>query len=328
MPPEAASIDVDRRHDRGLVAVTGATGFIGRHLVRALANAGWRPRILARRDPAGIDWERLQIEVVSGDLRDHNARRQLVHGADAVVHLAGLIKAHDEAGFMAVNRDATGALAEATLRHAPQAAFLCISSLAARKPELSAYARSKRAGEDETLRILGARADILRPAAVYGPGDRETLVFFRLAQLPRIPLLGSDRARLSIVHVADLCDAIVVALGEGPSGSVRTVCDAQPLGYGWREVMQAASAAVGRAEKPMFRLPYAVLRTLAAVGDLAQRFGNDNMLSSEKLRELLHEDWRVSEAERFQSAVWTPRYSLQAGFADAAAWYRRSGWLG
>ncbi|NKF23300.1 NAD-dependent epimerase/dehydratase family protein [Solimonas marina] len=323
MPPEAAA----EASARGTVAVTGATGFIGRHLVRALAQAGWRVRMLVRRDPAGADWGGLQLELVGGDLRNADAVRQLVSGVDAVVHLAGVIKAPTEDAFMRVNCDATRALAEATAKHAPAAAFHGVSSLAAREPELSTYARSKRAGEDAILQVLGARAGILRPAAVYGPGDRETLVFFQLAGMPRVPLLGNDRARLTVIHVADLCAAIVDAVAAGPNGQVRTVCDARADGYGWRELMAAAAAAIGRPHAKQIRLPRVVLRSLAGVGDVAHRFGNDNMLSSEKLRELLHEDWSVGLAEQYRSPTWRPRFDLHSGFIDAASWYRDAGWL-
>src|SRR3546814_1260007 len=113
---------------------------------------------------------------------------------------------------MAINRDAHRALAQSIRDHAPEATTFCSSSLAAREPALSAYARSKRAGEDALRQILGTRADILRPAAVYGPGDRETLIFFQLARLARVPLLGNERARISVIQVEDLCAAIVSAL--------------------------------------------------------------------------------------------------------------------
>src|SRR3546814_15479171 len=105
---------------------------------------------------------------------------------------------------MAINRDATRALAQSIRDHAPEATTFCISSLAAREPALSAYARSKRAGEDALRQILGTRADILRPAAVYGPGDRETLIFFQLARLARVPLLGNERARISVIQVEEI----------------------------------------------------------------------------------------------------------------------------
>lgn len=310
-----------------MLAITGATGFIGRHLVPALANAGWQVRILIRRDPAGTDWRDLQIETVTGDLRDADARRQLVTGAQAVVHLAGLIKAPNSQAFMSVNRDATRALAETIRDHAPDAATFCISSLAAREPGLSGYARSKRAGEDEVQQILGARADILRPAAVYGPGDRETLIFFQLARLARIPLLGNEQARISVIQVEDLCAAIIAALQRGTSGTIRTICDQRPDGYSWRELMQAAAAAVGRPDARLFRVPRAALRGVALVGDIGHRFGGHNMLGSEKLRELLHEDWSVSPEQRFGAPQWSPRFDLSSGFAGAARWYRQSKWL-
>ncbi|HET8882918.1 MAG TPA: NAD(P)-dependent oxidoreductase [Solimonas sp.] len=322
MPPDATGAS-----NLPVVAVTGATGFIGRHLVRMLADAGWQVRILVRRDPAGIDWQDLRIETVAGDLRDRDARRQLVRGADAVVHLAGLIKAPDAAAFMAVNRDGTAALCESIREHAPGTPTFCISSLAAREPTLSSYARSKRAGEDEARRILGTNVDVLRPAAVYGPGDRETLIFFQLARLPRVPLLGNARARISAIQVEDLCAAIAAALRQGTNGAVRTICDAQPQGYGWQELMQAAAAAVDRPDARFFQLPRIALRGLAAIGDVGHRFGGHQMLGSEKLRELLFEDWSVPAEQRFTAPQWQPRFDLPDGFAQAAAWYRRSGWL-
>ncbi|NGY03631.1 NAD-dependent epimerase/dehydratase family protein [Solimonas terrae] len=322
MPPEAGPAA-----NAPVVAVTGATGFIGRHLVPALARAGWQVRILVRRDPAGTDWRDLGIESVAGDLRDREARRQLVRGADAVVHLAGLIKAPDTAGYMAVNRDATRALCESIREHTADCPAFYISSLAAREPALSSYAASKRAGEDEMLHILGAKAEVLRPAAVYGPGDRETLIFFQLARLARVPLLGSDRARISVIQVEDLCAAIVSALQLGPHGRVSTICDARAEGYCWRELMQAAAAAIGRADAGYFRLPPAVLQGLALIGDIGHRFGSHQMLGSEKLRELLFEDWTVPVEQRFTAPRWQARFALADGFAHAAAWYRQAGWL-
>lgn len=315
MPPEAA----------GTVAVTGATGFIGRRLIPALAAAGWQPRILTRRDPATPLWQGLAVETVAGDLADAGARRRLVSGASAVVHLAGLIKARDEAAFMAVNGEGTRQLAATLRERMPQARLLYVSSLAAREPQLSTYACSKRAGEDAARDVLGAQLQVLRPAAVYGPGDRETLVFFQLARLPRVPLLGSRNARLTVVHVDDLCTAIVAALRADGGGTVRAVCDARPQGYGWQALMQAAADALGRREPRFFAMPRAALRLLAWTGDLARRAGSVQMLGSEKLRELLHEDWSIAPGEALEG--WRPRYGLEDGFADAAAWYRGAGWL-
>jgi hypothetical protein len=145
----------------GVVAVTGATGFLGRHLVRALANDGWKPRVLVRRDPIHPLWRDIEIEVVTGDLKTPGALDRLCQGAEVVIHVAGLIKAASLDGFNAVNRD--GARAAAQAAKAAGARFILVSSLAAREPQLSNYAASKRAGEDAVREISPERPD--RPPA-------------------------------------------------------------------------------------------------------------------------------------------------------------------
>ena len=179
--------------DSPLAAVTGATGFIGRHLVAELHRAGWRVRLLLRREPDVAEWRDLPPpQVVAGALDDDAALERLVEGADVVIHLAGLIKAARRRDFLAVNRDGAAAMARAVERVAPGARFLLVSSLAAREPQLSDYAASKRAGEGAVLERprRSARPCCVR-RSVYGPGDRETLVFFQLAGEALVPLLGS-----------------------------------------------------------------------------------------------------------------------------------------
>lgn len=311
---------------RGLVAVTGATGFIGRRLLPQLAAAGWRIRILVRRDPADAQWGDLDIEVVQGDLVDATASTRLVAGADAVVHLAGMIKAPRRADFMRANRDGTRHLA-AAVAASPGTHLLQVSSMAAREPELSDYAASKRAAEQAAIDLLGARLSILRPPAVYGPGDRETLAFFRLASLPWVPLLGEPEARSAVIHVGDLCAALVGMLGRPPTGRVETACDARPAGYRWCEIMEAAAAALGRVPRGYFEVPRPLLRSIATLGDLGRAIGRGNMLNSDKLREIRHLDWSVSAGERLRLPGWSPGMDLRTGFADAVKAYRTAGWL-
>ncbi|MDN5874669.1 MAG: NAD-dependent epimerase/dehydratase family protein, partial [Sinobacteraceae bacterium] len=117
------------------IAVTGASGFIGRRLVVALNEAGYRTRVLMRRDPVDALWRGLQPEVVAGDLGDADALQRLVRGADAVIHLAGLIKATSRKAFMATNRDGSARVAQAC--HDAGVPLLQVSSIAARAPRLS-----------------------------------------------------------------------------------------------------------------------------------------------------------------------------------------------
>lgn len=309
------------------VAVTGGSGFVGRHLVRALADAGWRVRLLLRRDPSIAEWRGVPLEIVAGSLADTEALERLVDGASAVIHVAGLIKAARRSVFFEVNRDGTAALAEAVQRVAPRAHFLHVSSIAAREPALSDYAASKRAGEDVARERLGERVTVLRPPAVYGPGDRETLVFFQLARQRIVPLLGGDDARAAMIHVHDLARLITAMAADVPRGRVLTAADARPDGYRWDEVMGAAARAVGNERARLVRAPLALLRTLALAGDVGRRIGVVDMLHSQKLRELRHADWSATAGERALPPGWTPRFDLDTGFADAVAWYRSAGWL-
>lgn len=308
------------------VAVTGATGFVGRHLVAALAGAGWRVRLLMRRDPVVPEWRGIEPQIVAGDLRDAAALETLVDGVDAVVHVAGLIKAARRRTFFDVNVTGSAALAQAMQRRAPAARLLHVSTLAAREPRLSDYAASKRGGEDAVRRILGERATVIRPPAVYGPGDPESLVFFKLARGARVPLAGPPEARAALIHVGDLV-ALMAAMLESPDGGVWSAADAHPEGYTWRQVFTAAAAAVGNPDAKLFQAPAALLRAVALVGDVGKLLGSASMLNSLKLREVRHPDWSVPEAQWARPAGWAPRHDLASGFADAVAWYRKAGWL-
>lgn len=310
-----------------LVAVTGASGFIGRRLVPELAHRGFRVRVLLRRDPIAPEWRALRPEVVAGGLDDLAALVSLVEGADAVVHVAGLIKAVRREEFFAVNRDGAGRLAGIVRERSPGAHFLLVSSLAAREPALSDYAASKRAGETAVLEALGPQATVLRPPVVYGPGDRETLRFFRAARQRIVPVAGAPEARAALIHVQDLVSLIATLAGTSPAGSVRAGADARPAGYAWDEVMASAARAVGNASPRFVRLPGPVLRAVALSGDVLRLMGAPAMLNSQKLRELRHPDWSVTPAELARPPGWTPGFDLDGGFADTVGWYRRAGWL-
>ncbi len=334
---EAKTSEEAQTEARGLVAITGATGFIGGHLAAELAGRGWRVRALVRSMPR---WHGLAapplVEAVPGSLDDAAALEDLVAGSDAVVHLAGAIKGRDGNDFLRANADGTAALARAWAARAPGARFVKVSSLAAREPSLSHYAASKRAAEERLAEIAasidaagGGRWQVLRPAAVYGPGDRETLGLFRAAAGPVQPMLGGPRSRLALVHVADLVRAIAALieaeLAPGMPG-IHEVADHRPEGYSWEEIARAAAAALGRPARPL-RLPGPAVRALGLAGDAAARLGVRPMLTSGKAREILHADWGSAPGRQLPPEIWRPRVPIDAGFAEAVAWYRAAGWL-
>lgn len=311
-----------------LVAVTGATGFVGSHLLPELAAAGWRIRVLARSMPPTGALGETPVEVVPFDLTRAEDMPAALAGADAVVHLAGAIKARDRETFMRINADGTEAVARAWQRACPDAAFICVSSMAARMPGLSPYAASKGAAEERLQAVAGqGRHAILRAPAVYGPGDRETLAIFRLAALPIQPLLGGPEARLCLIHARDLARAITALLETPLAGEIWEVSDARTGGYGWRELTAEAATALGR-RPAAFRLPAPLLRAVGRFGDLGGRLrGKAEMLTSAKVRELLHPDWSSSPERQPPRAVFAPEIGIAEGFRETIQWYREKNWL-
>lgn len=303
-----------------LAAVTGATGFLGRSLVAALAEDGWRVRVLVRRDAALAAPPGVEPEAVIGGLADEAALDQLCRGADVLVHAAGLVKARRDADFAAVNRDGAARAAEAA-RRAGVGRMLLVSSLAAREPGLSPYAASKRAGEAAAAAALGDRLTVLRPPAIYGPGDRETLgVFKAAARSPVVPVFD-PRSRIAMIHVEDAARQIAAAAGAPPAAPVVALSDARPEGYGWREIAEAACAAVGRRRAGMVRLPSQALAAAGLFGSAGRFLGGNPILTTGKAREMRHLDWSVRSQERWPEAP-AARFSLSEGFAQTAAWWR------
>ena len=309
---------------QGLAALTGATGFLGQHLVRALADAGWRVRLLARRDPVSPFWRGLEPEVVPGDLGDDSALSSLCAGADLVIHGAGLI-AGSPGRMRAVNVEGARRLSQAAERAAPDTPVILVSSLAAREPQLSAYAATKRAGEDAARDVLGQRLSIVRPPAIYGPGDRETLRLFQAAAVsPALPVLD-PRARLAVIHVEDAARQIVALAANRSAGTVG-LCDARPEGYAWRELMGAASVALERQPR-LIRIPEALVFALASVAGVGNGWRHGKVtFTLGKVRELTHLDWGIRPDELATGGP-APVYDLLAGFQQTVAWYRNSGWL-
>ncbi len=304
-----------------LAAVTGGTGFLGRHVVAALLRSGWRVRLLARRDlpcPPGV-------ERVRGDLGDGESLSRLVRGAGAVVHAAGLVKARGQSEFLAVNRDGAGRLAAAVARDAPLARVVLVSSQAARRPDLSPYAASKRAGEAAAVAALGTTPwVVLRPCVVYGPWDREGLALLRLAGSRFVPSPRPE-PRIAMVHAGDVAAAIVTLCDGGPGGATFEVCDARPDGYGWGELMREAGTALGCRPR-VVPVPSLLLHAAGALGDgVAALSGRAAMFGRGKAREFLHRDWGCDLATRLPTALWTPRVNLRAGLEETVTWWRSRG---
>jgi nucleoside-diphosphate-sugar epimerase len=310
------------------VAVTGATGFIGSHVVGQLGRAGWQVRILTRRVPANAQFADVPVEAVIGTLEDKRAVARLVQGADAIVHAAGRIKARSHAEFFAANATGTRLLVEAAIAAGNRPRFVLLSSIAARQPQISDYAASKLAGEAELTRLDGDLPwSILRPPAVYGPGDRETLAFFRALRAGFAMRPPVRNARLSLLHVADLATAIVAILDTPAALPGAQELDDGHGGYGWDEMIGVAARHLG--VRPLrLAIPGLVLMGVAHLNEAFHRAtGEVAMLTPGKVREMLHADWTSRDGAVTAATGWRPQVDLDQGFGETITLYRRNGWL-
>ena len=299
------------------LALTGGTGFVGSRSIDAAAAAGHEVRALTRRpqpDRLGVTW-------IAGSLSDRDALESLVDGADAIIHIAGVISAPDSAAFDAGNVDGTLAmLAAATAAGIRR--FVHVSSLAAREPGLSLYGASKARAE---ALVEGSGLDwvIVRPPAVYGPGDRETLELFKMARLG--VLVMPPDGRLSIIHVDDLARLLLAFAAPGaPAQALVEADDGSPGGWTHREFGQAIGAGVGR--RPLIlSAPAALLRLGARADQLVRR--SKAKLTADRAAYFSHDDWVIDASRRPPPDLWRPEIPTPEGLVATAAWYRARRWL-
>jgi uncharacterized protein YbjT (DUF2867 family) len=298
------------------LAVTGGTGFVGQHLLRMALAEGYDVRALTR------GWKPPEDEIVwvDGALDRPESLAKLVQGADAVIHIAGLITG-DAAAFEAVNVVGTAAMIDAA-RKAGVRRFIHISSLAAREPSLSAYGRSKERSE-RLVAASGLEWTIIRPPAVYGPGDRETLELFKMAQRGLVAL--PPGGRFSLIHVEDLCRLILRVIDE-PDTLLETYepDDARAEGWDHREFAATLCRVFDRKPRTV-SVPKLVLSAAARIDRLVRR--KKAKLTPDRVGYFCHPNWVVHAERRPPAGLWRPQVETVGGLGDTAGWYRAQGWL-
>ena len=299
------------------LAISGGTGFVGSHLLDVTLADGHRVAALTRRDQPDRDG----VEWVRGDLQDREALRRLVEGAEAIIHVAGTINAPSAAGFDKGNVQGTLAmLASATAGGVRR--FIHVSSLAAREPKLSLYGASK-AKAEELVHSSGLDWAIVRPPAVYGPGDKETLELFRMARLGL--MLMPPKGRVSVIHADDLARLLVALAGPAvPSNILIEADDGKPGGWTHREFARALAAAVGT--RPAIVSSPGVLLRAAAHLDQWWR-GEKAKLTTDRAAYFSHRNWVVEPKRACPPHVWQPSIETEQGLSATADWYRAHGWL-
>jgi nucleoside-diphosphate-sugar epimerase len=299
------------------LGITGGTGFVGSHLIDSALAAGHQVKALTRREQPPRD----NVEWVNGSLDERESLRQLVTDVDALIHVAGVISAPDAAGFDRGNVTGTLAmLAAATAGGIHR--FVHVSSLAAREPKLSLYGASK-ARAEKLVESSGLDWVIVRPPAVYGPGDKETLELFRMARLGL--MLMPPRGHLSLIHADDVARLLLaLAAPTAPSNRIIEADDGKPGGWTHRQFARAVSQAVGT--KPAIVSAPGMILRLAARADQLVR-GPRAKLTVDRAAYFSHHNWVVDPKLGPPAELWRPQIDSRQGLAETADWYRAQGWL-
>ncbi len=243
------------------VALTGGTGFIGSHITRALRHAGISVKSLTRQPRADAG----QLNWVPGELHDPASLQNLCHHCDAVIHCAGVVRGNHLNDFLHVNLHGTEHLLAAIKSQANPTRLLFISSLAARQPTCSWYAQSKYRAEQAIVNAgLAPAPAIFRPAAVYGPGDKEMQAMFKTMRRGFLFTPAGVKSRIGILHVDDLIAAVLLWLKNTTLSGCYELDDGTENGFDWDAFIHTGEQVWQRKIRKI-PIPLRLLHTLAEV---------------------------------------------------------------
>lgn len=322
--------------------VTGATGFVGSHLVDLLLENGFEVSCLKRKT-SSLKWlEGKEVKFFEGDLYSNNVLEEALKDVDYVFHIAGLVKAKNKEEFERGNNLATRNLIEITARVNPNIKkFIHLSSLAVCGPNpgnkpltedyipkpITTYGRTKREAEKEVLKFRDKiPVVILRPPAIYGPRDTEIFVYFKTFASGLNSIIGFDDKYLSILHVKDVVSAIyLAAVKETKSGDIFFISSDRE--YNWDDIGKVTSKAMNK-KAIKLRIPHAVVYTVGAITDIIYKFSKSApTLNLEKCKDITRSGWFASNLKSKKLLGFRESFTLEEGFKDTYEWYKKQGWL-
>ena len=325
------------------VLVTGATGFVGSHVVDVLLERGHTVSYIAR-STSNLRWLAGKPATrVDGSLFDKESLRAAVERADIIIHVAGLTAAKNEAEFRRGNTEATQNLIDAARAYRPGLVrFVHISSLAVSGPSpnlanpvtedspynpITSYGRTKQLAELAVLEATEIPFTIIRPPAVYGPRDSAIYTFFQTVNKGLATFIGFDQKRLSLVHVRDLARGIVDA-AFSPKTIGETYFMSSDEFYTWREIAELTGTILERQRLLRIRLPHTLVLGIAGIAGFVGRIsGKPSVLDYEKGVDIIQSFWTCSTEKARADFGYRQEISLEEGLRDTIRWYKEQKWL-
>ncbi len=322
--------------------VTGASGFVGSHLVDKLLNLNHRVKVIARKE-SKLKWiDTSKVEIISTNYDNIDSLKNAVKDVDYIFHIAGVIKSKSKEGYYKGNVEVTRNLLLATEKESQHLKrFLFVSSQAAAGPSpkglakteemecnpVTTYGKSKLMAEYEVKKFKGKIPfTIVRPSAVYGPRDPEILMFFQTLKKGIQPMVGFQEKYVSLVHVFDLINGILLAAFSDKSEN-QTYFISSEKGYGWEELGNISSKILGK-KVIKIRIPHFAVYTVAAISQLLSYFSKEaTILNLEKAREMVQESWVCSVEKAKRDFGYSQKIPIEEGIKNTIDWYIENKWL-
>ncbi|MCC8407872.1 NAD(P)-dependent oxidoreductase [Mucilaginibacter sp. UR6-1] len=327
---------------REKVLITGASGFVGYHLINEALKNNLEVYAAVRKSSSIDHLNGIEVKYVYPDFKDQASLAQLLkdNGINYIIHAAGATKARSQNEYDTINAAHTVNLAKAAVNAGPQfKKLVLISSLAAVGPinslngiitndtvpnPVTAYGRSKLAAEQQLKTVEGLNYTILRPTAVYGPRDKDIFIFFKQVVKGIEPYIGNKAQKLTFIYVTDLAEVSVKALFAG-SGKTYIISDGN---FYSRYELGNITKSVLNLKAIKFHLPVNLVKVIAAIAEKVSSLSNKaSALNIEKLKELTAANWNCEIEQAKHDLGFYPKYDLDAGLTETLKWYKANNWL-
>jgi nucleoside-diphosphate-sugar epimerase len=328
--------------NRPIAAVSGANGFVGSHLVDFLLEKNFEVRCIVRKS-SNLQWlEGKDVKIFDCGLFDKDGLREAFKDVNYIFHIAGVVKAKDEAGYFKGNVESTKVLLEVAKEMKSQLKkFIVVSSQTVSGPAqkgkpvneemkpnpLTTYARSKLKQEEVALSYKDVfPITICRAPAIYGERDTEIFIYFQVFNRGLTTLIGFDKKELSLLHVADLVEGLYLAAISGDASGEIYFISSEKF-YNWDEVGEVTSKVLGK-KAFRIRIPHFIVFTIAAVAQFFALFSSKPAtLNIEKAKDLVQSYWICDTSKAMRELGYRQRVSLEEGIKRTCEWYKKMKWI-